>query len=98
MPIKGRLGPRSPPFFFFHSLLFTLRYKLHSLSAIPFRSSIPDRIVAWPRLRDEKDGDSGSEDRWMEGCDWSNRDPSPVENFRKYDRLKWIGDSGRMGE
>lgn len=65
MPIKGRLGPRSPPFFFFHSLLFTLRYKLHSLSAIPFRSSIPDRIVAWPRLRDEKDGDPGSEDHWI---------------------------------
>lgn len=77
MPIKGRLGPRSPPFFFFHSLLFTLRYKLHSLSAIPFRSSIPDRIVAWPRLRDEKDGDSGSEDRWMEG--WIGAIGTPLQ-------------------
>lgn len=77
MPIKGRLGPRSPPFFFFHSLLFTLRYKLHSLSAIPFRSSIPDRIVAWPRLRDEKDGDPGSEDRWMEG--WIGTIGTPLQ-------------------
>lgn len=76
MPIKGRLGPRSPPFFFFHSLLFTLRYKLHSLSAIPFRSSIPDRIVAWPRLRDEKD-DEGIEDRWIEG--WIGAIGTPLQ-------------------